>query len=95
MNKKQYLIIIFNILLATFSLSYLFYRRFFKIRLPRDLIIFENNIFNYNLLIFLVISIFFCLANFFAVILFIKKIKKETIFTKLSEKLNTIVDDAF
>lgn len=95
MKIKTLIIILFNLTFASLVIGYIIYQRLFVIRLPKELYFFDNGHLKLNLVLFTTLSIIFCLANLIAIILFLRNKQTTNIFTQLSLKANTIVEQAF
>lgn len=93
---RNKIIFIFNIFIGLIIISYTIYRRFFIIRLPKSLLLFDNGL-NLYLLLLIIISLFFCFYQIIMNILFIlnKSEKKSTFLTKILRKLSNLINDAF
>ncbi len=95
MSDKN-ILFIFNLIIGIFLIVYTFYLRLIVVRLPKDLSFFNNELLiKYSLIIFVILSIIFCVLNLVMnIIILLNKKPRETIFTQLAVNVSNIINNA-
>lgn len=92
-NRK--LLFIFHVILGFSIVFYTFYRRVIFIRLPKDLYFWQDDQFNYNLLLFALIGFSLCTYIFYKSIkLFFDKGSSTTWINRILYKINLTIENA-